>query len=1017
MKRLLSLFSLLLLTMGGVISAQRITSIGDVVTDGNFNTHDHYVIKLVSYYNGDNKVDMTEDKYLYAVNGGRVKLSTINVSNYENNNNTQSFLVNMQNTDFGDGIFAVGLGSVYIPSFTSGSGPFNCIQTQKTNYAYKFIPVGNGTYKMQGYLGNTPGYFLNYNAGTDEVNVLTEANKSKAMTVQVCKANTPFEEGKFYNLTLRAKDGGNRNVVLINGLQINTQATKSTDPDGVWFFKKRPNVLCQWYMYNAEAGDDFGVTAITTDNSRAELTQTPTSFSVGLGKNSTGNLYTQEGGFSLILSGNATLNDVSGSLGIWNNGDAPRDGGSSFLPTMVDGDYARCTFTFKDATNNQTVVRNIYRKVGEVPSIPAIPYFTASTTSLSNAVTADGENAFTVNGTFNYPFSLAENDNDANSWVNLSVRVKQNPTGRDLMISEDGNKVYTKVDYKSQISTYSKFNDGLFRFVKAGNTGFFKIKSRSGKFIKWNVNTNLQGYNHTIDKVDLTTTTNETEASAFTILKSKHTEATDKDFSMQPICAKAADTYSNSSQYACGDHNGNYLSLWTGDGKSDSRADDGSRFRIKDVSNEILTAAATVKSNELKEAFPSTTLGGYTDAAINTLKSATYNTLNDLETAITAMPNEASNLQTPIDGQLYRISFVRGNVTAAGTNAEADANGEVKNENNKTLLALIEGTMNTPSALVRFHKDGEFYTIEDVNSGFYYGAYKNNDEKLYLVPSNSESKGKFSIVNTFDGTVGHVALKENTTSDDTKRYLWSCGSEANEVLNVYPYVKLHSGKYNNIPSNEAIEQGCVLSVQQNTTYPISISPAGYASLCLPFSVTLPESGLTAYKVTNISKNEGNQNELTLVNIGNTIAAGEPVILEGSAADYTLTINTENGTKSTDNILTGANVKRTGITDEYYALAYKALNSENADAKTAGFFRVTTTNMPANKAYLLKKDIPAQAFGSALFFFNFNNETTGILNVVNTDNNSNVYYDLNGRRVLYPTRGIYVKGNGQKVFIK
>lgn len=956
---------------------------------------------------------MTEDKYLYAVNGGRVKLSTINVSNYENNNNTQSFLVNMQETDFGDGIFAVGLGSVYIPSFTSGSGPFYCTQTQKTNNAYKFIPVGDGTYQMQGYLGSTPGYFLNYNASTDEVNVLTEANQSKAMTVQVCKANTPFEEGKFYNLTLRAKDGGNRNVVLINGLQINTQTTKSTDPDGVWFFKKKPNVLCQWYMYNAEAGDDFGVTAITNDNSRAELTQNPTSFSVGLGKKE----YTQEGGFSLILSGNATLNDVSGSLGIWNNGGAPRDGGSSFLPTVVEGDYARCTFTFKDAANNQTVVRNIYRKVGEVPSIPAIPYFTATTTSLSDVVIADGENAFTVNGTFNYPFTLAEDDNDANSWINLSVRVKQNPTGRDLMISEDGNKVYTKVDYKSQISTYSKFNDGLFRFVKAGNTGFFKIKSRSGKFIKWNVNTNKQGNDHIINKVDLTTTTNETEASAFTILKSKHTEATDKDFSMQPICAKAADTYSNSSQYACGDHNGNYLSLWTGDGGSDSRADDGSRFRIKDVSNEILTVAATVKSNELKEAFPSTTLGGYTDAAINTLKSTTYNTLNDLETAITAMPNVASNLQTPIDGQLYRINFVRCNVTAAGTNAEADANGEVKNESNKTLLALIEGTTNTPSAMVRFHKDGEYYTVEDVNSGFYYGAYNSSNENLYLVPSNSESKGKFSIVNTFDGTVGHVALKENTTSDDKKRYLWSCGSTADEVFHVYPYVKLHSGKYNNIPSNEAIEQGCVLSVQQNTTYPISISQAGYASLCLPFSVTLPESGLTAYKVTNISKNEGNQNELTLVNIGNTIAAGEPVILEGSAADYTLTINAENGTKSTDNILTGASVKRTGITDEYYALAYKALNSENADAKTAGFFRVTTTNMPANKAYLLKKDIPTQSLGAALFFFNSNNEITGILNVVNTENNSNVYYDLNGRRVLYPTRGIYVKGNGQKVFIK
>ena len=54
----------------------------------------------------------------------------------------------------------------------------------------------------------------------------------------------------------------------------------------------------------------------------------------------------------------------------------------------------------------------------------------------------------------------------------------------------------------------------------------------------------------------------------------------------------------------------------------------------------------------------------------------------------------------------------------------------------------------------------------------------------------------------------------------------------------------------------------------------------------------------------------------------------------------------------------------------------------------------------------------------MFTFNFDNVTTNINNAkANETESSNTYYDLNGRRVLYPTHGIYVKGNGQKVFIQ
>ena len=77
-------------------------------------------------------------------------------------------------------------------------------------------------------------------------------------------------------------------------------------------------------------------------------------------------------------------------------------------------------------------------------------------------------------------------------------------------------------------------------------------------------------------------------------------------------------------------------------------------------------------------------------------------------------------------------------------------------------------------------------------------------------------------------------------------------------------------------------------------------------------------------------------------------------------------------------------------------------------------------MPANKAYLLKTNITTSASSEAqMMNFVVDGMVTGINTVESNANktDNNTYYDLNGRRVLYPTRGIYVKGNGQKVFIK
>ena len=86
-------------------------------------------------------------------------------------------------------------------------------------------------------------------------------------------------------------------------------------------------------------------------------------------------------------------------------------------------------------------------------------------------------------------------------------------------------------------------------------------------------------------------------------------------------------------------------------------------------------------------------------------------------------------------------------------------------------------------------------------------------------------------------------------------------------------------------------------------------------------------------------------------------------------------------------------------------------------KGIGMYKITSTTdrtIAANKAYM---GSTAGASASNMKTFNFGGTSTGINNVVVGNAKNNVYYDLNGRRVLYPAHGVFVKANGEKVYIK
>lgn len=203
-------------------------------------------------------------------------------------------------------------------------------------------------------------------------------------------------------------------------------------------------------------------------------------------------------------------------------------------------------------------------------------------------------------------------------------------------------------------------------------------------------------------------------------------------------------------------------------------------------------------------------------------------------------------------------------------------------------------------------------------------------------------------------------------------------------------------------------------LKEVTSIPVTIKSTLWTSLCFPVDVVIP-ANLKAYKAASTQGMTINLEELVA---GSRIPAGTGFLALADAETYTdgaytfaIATGSEDEADLSGNQFTGAKVKRSGMAGvEYFALATKNT--------VTGFYKVTTGTVPANKAYLLGEKLN-QGAGANMLQFAFGEGTeTGISNV-NAENSgkAETYYDLNGRLVVYPTRGVYVTGSGRKVFVK
>lgn len=187
-------------------------------------------------------------------------------------------------------------------------------------------------------------------------------------------------------------------------------------------------------------------------------------------------------------------------------------------------------------------------------------------------------------------------------------------------------------------------------------------------------------------------------------------------------------------------------------------------------------------------------------------------------------------------------------------------------------------------------------------------------------------------------------------------------------------------------------------------FDLAVSSVGYASLYLGSNAVIPEE-LEVYIASEIIGEH-----IILEQVTGILPANTGVIVKAEEGTYAFNYTADKATAIGTNLLAGS-VEEKKIYGDYYVLG--VVDGVVGLYLTEEYEQNKYFTNGANKAYLETDDLSTVS-KSAGFTFQFGG-TTAIEETVN-DTNDNVYYDLMGRRIENPTRGIYILG-GKKVFVK
>ncbi len=209
-----------------------------------------------------------------------------------------------------------------------------------------------------------------------------------------------------------------------------------------------------------------------------------------------------------------------------------------------------------------------------------------------------------------------------------------------------------------------------------------------------------------------------------------------------------------------------------------------------------------------------------------------------------------------------------------------------------------------------------------------------------------------------------------------------------------------------------------------TTKTLTIGSAGYATFSASENYTWNTStypSLKAYYVSAVSDGSATLKEITAAN---GIPAGTGVIFKGDAGNYTLTSVESATALASTNYLRANIADYTLKADNHYDYTdnTRAATTWNYTLAAGPTFKHSTGSgtLAAGKAFLRTTvNVTSAARSLNLVFDDGDDETTGIsASLMNNEQfiMKNDVYDLQGRKVSEPKKGLYIV-NGRKVFIK
>ena len=322
-------------------------------------------------------------------------------------------------------------------------------------------------------------------------------------------------------------------------------------------------------------------------------------------------------------------------------------------------------------------------------------------------------------------------------------------------------------------------------------------------------------------------------------------------------------------------------------------------------------------------------------------------------------------------------SFMRIRPTRSGVTDYYLANENSSSKSNRAAYVKDNGE----SAQTIFFFDGTHLT--NYYSGF--NLADNGEGQGFLDYDGEVDGSTISFLPSVFGTEGyfHVMYKDGTRS------LYCADTGYADGAGV-PDATSFSGGYANWQ----------FTLESVTSLPVTVSSAGYATFVAPVPVTIP-SGVEAYTFDETPKT----GYVKVRQVTGTIPANFGIYIKAAEGTYYFTIASSADEQTS--LLTGNIRTKTIDATKTYIFANK--NSK------VGFYLLNPSGnrqVHGSRAYYQPTD---QAEAVSAFIID-EGSVTGIIDAIATDATDSNIYDLQGRRIATPTKGLYIKG-GKKIYVK